>query len=264
MGIETKQIKPANTGTVHNTLCSYVQAIIDNSMMSMYEGIILTSCCNSHIDLYLLLKYKYPNKFIYLLDLPKKTDNDNTIFYRNQIVAMIKSYECFSGKSFNELILKNMLKLYKPKYTLRTINIGILGSQCCQTISNYFEDHCLNILFDFSCTVTNRDVKVYANNVLLDYTYKLLNQFPCVVMQNAKNRRFYLDKYKYYLSAILYVTVRCCDNNRDEISLIQQSLNVPILKLETDYTDACEIENNNKIHTFTEALKRDIYLSTSL
>jgi benzoyl-CoA reductase/2-hydroxyglutaryl-CoA dehydratase subunit BcrC/BadD/HgdB len=264
MGVETTQIKPSNTSTIHNTICSYTKAILESVLINDYDGIILTSCCSSHIELYILLKYRFPDKYIYLLDLPKETDGTSAVFFRNQILAMIKSYECFSGRRFDETILKNMLKACKPNPYFKPINIGILADQCSQGLPNSLEDNAINVLFDFTCSLHHRDVRVYANNILLDYTYKLLKQFPCMHMADSRNRKYYLDKYKYYLSGILYTTIKSCNSYSQDFNTIKESLSVPILKLETDYSSVCETENKNKMQHFIETLKPKEYCYTNI
>jgi hypothetical protein len=170
---------------------------------------------------------------------------------------MIKSYQCFSGQYFDQNIFKKSLKAYKAKLYCKAINIGILGQKCSQGLIYGLEGLQMNILFDFTCSIHNRDMKVYANNILLDYTYKLLNQFPCITMQHGQNRHYDLDKYKYYLSGIIYTTTKSCTTVYDELQTLQDTLKVPILKLESNYTNTCETENINKIYEFIDSFKRE-------
>jgi len=255
MGVETRQLTGIYNKSLSNAMCIHTKAILKNILSTNYEGIILTTCCKSHIELYSLLKTHFPDKYIYLLDIPKKLNNSTNSLFKNQLLSMVKSYENFSGKVFNENIFKSNLNVYKPKPYYKPINIGIIGDKCSQGLINTLDDTHINILFDFTCRVTKRDLKVYANNILLDYTYKLLSLFPCNYMEDAKNRKYYIDKYKYYLSGILYTAVKSCDNTSYDYNELKETLNIPILRLEIDYSKTCEKEIETKLQAFINAFK---------
>ena len=53
LGIETKRIEPrvsnfhqADT-LMHSNMCSFVKSVLEDVMENDYEGVILTSCCDS-------------------------------------------------------------------------------------------------------------------------------------------------------------------------------------------------------------------------
>ena len=69
---------------------------------SDYEGVILTTCCDSIRRLYDVLKEEFPDKFIYMLDTPRITKDAGITLYEQRIRTMIEEYEKFSGNTFDE------------------------------------------------------------------------------------------------------------------------------------------------------------------
>ena len=75
-----------------------------------YEGVILTTCCDSIRRLYDVLTEELPDRFIYILDTPRITKDAGVTLYEKRIWKMIRAYEAFSGKHFEEEKLAELLK----------------------------------------------------------------------------------------------------------------------------------------------------------
>lgn len=58
-------------GSISGNICSFLKKVYAYDY-SCYDGIILTNCCNNAQRIYDYLKYHYPMKFIYMLDLPRE------------------------------------------------------------------------------------------------------------------------------------------------------------------------------------------------
>ena len=87
---------------MHPNICSFAKGVLEVMMSEDYEGILLTTCCDSIRRLYDVLKETYPDKFIYLLDVPRITKDAGITLYEKRIREMIAAYEAFSGKKFDE------------------------------------------------------------------------------------------------------------------------------------------------------------------
>ena len=79
MGTETGRIQPQVTNfnqadtLMHPNVCSFAKAVLEEVMGNdVYEGLVLTTCCDSMRRLYDNLKEQFPNKFIYICDVPRK------------------------------------------------------------------------------------------------------------------------------------------------------------------------------------------------
>ena len=97
MGIETKRIEPEVTSfgqadlRMHPNICSFAKGVLEDVMAGDYDGLILTTCCDSIRRLYDVLKEQYPEKFIYILDVPRITKEAGITLYEQRIRAMIRA-----------------------------------------------------------------------------------------------------------------------------------------------------------------------------
>ena len=119
MGVSMERIEPDVTSfsqadtRMHPNICSFVKGVLEEVIRSDYEGVILTTCCDSIRRLFDVLKEEYPDKFIYILDIPRITKDAGIALYRQRIEAMVNAYETFSGKKFNPGRFQEYLKKKK-------------------------------------------------------------------------------------------------------------------------------------------------------
>ncbi len=240
---------------MHPNVCFYTKAVLEDVMLGDYNGIILTTCCDSMRRLYDLLKKTFPKRFIYLLDVPRKNNELTTAFYKNQILDMIKSYEKFSNKKLNLDKLYPLLHEAPKKDAAPTsLNIGILGARCNTEVLNTLKDTSAHVLFDLTCTGLSRTFHVSQKHLVRDYAHELLHTFPCWRMEEATSRLEYIQSYINQLDGIIYQTVKFCEYYSFEYATLKKQLNIPILKLETDYSKQCEGQIRTRIEAFIESL----------
>lgn len=116
MGVKMERIEPDVTNfnqaeiKMHPNICSFAKGVLEEVMEKDYEGIILTTCCDSIRRLYDVLKEEFPQKFIYMLDTPRLVKEAGIILYEQRIRAMIQAYETFSGKKFDEAVFLEYLR----------------------------------------------------------------------------------------------------------------------------------------------------------
>ena len=85
---------------MHPNICSFAKGVLEEVMSGGYEGVILTTCCDSIRRLYDVLKEEFPDKFIYMLDTPRIIKDAGITLYTQRIRDMIRAYEAYSGKRF--------------------------------------------------------------------------------------------------------------------------------------------------------------------
>ena len=105
---------------MHPNICSFTKSVLEDVLAGDYEGVVLTTCCDSIRRLYDVLKQQCPGKFLYLLDVPRKINDFSTDMYRKNILDMVHAYEAFSGKTFDEIVLKQLLERREAGQNLRT------------------------------------------------------------------------------------------------------------------------------------------------
>ena len=131
MGVEMKRIDPQVSNftqadmKMHPNICSFAKGVLEDVMAGGYEGVILTTCCDSIRRLYDVLKQELPDRFIYILDTPRITKDAGITLYEARIRKMIAAYEAFSGKTFEEEKLADILRKKKKE---QSISLGESGS----------------------------------------------------------------------------------------------------------------------------------------
>ena len=106
MGVEMKRLEPSVTDftqadtLMHANICSYTKAVLEDVMEHDYEGVILTTCCDSIRRLYDTLKSEFPDKFFFLIDIPRKVNDFAVTLYERQMKDLLHAYSEFSGRTF--------------------------------------------------------------------------------------------------------------------------------------------------------------------
>ncbi|MDO4553846.1 MAG: acyl-CoA dehydratase activase [Lachnospiraceae bacterium] len=264
MGVTMKRIEPDVTNfnqadmRMHPNICSFVKGVLEEVMAGEYEGVILTTCCDSVRRLYDVLKMEMPDKFIYILDTPRITKEAGTSLYETRIRKMIQKYEAFSGKKFDEQQLKDVLdkqqKAESISHKKNCKNIGIAGARATDQLKQILESRGAHVAFDLTCTGLGRKFVLEDEEILTGYTKGLLSQFPCMRMESASNRDELLLRYVDSVDGILYHTVQFCDNYAYEYAWLKNLIKKPILLLETDYTRQSYGQVLTRIEAFLESL----------
>ncbi|MBO8464010.1 MAG: 2-hydroxyacyl-CoA dehydratase [Firmicutes bacterium] len=269
MGVEMKRIEPEVTNFnqadifMHPNICSFTKGVLEELLANdAYEGVILTTCCDSIRRLYDVLKEQMPNKFIYMLDTPRITKEAGAILYEKRIRAMVEEYEQFSGKKFDESIFYEWIKERQKQQEIHKqdgkLNIGIIGARANEAIRMILEERDIHIAFDVTCTGLERKLLVDKEEVLLGYARGLLSQFPCMRMEIASNRDALLKEYADSVDGIIYHTVQFCDNYSYEYAWFKDVVTKPMLLLETDYTKQSYGQILTRIEAFLESLNKQV------
>ena len=267
MGAKMERIEPDVTNfsqaeiRMHPNICSFAKGVLETVMEKDYEGIILTTCCDSIRRLYDVLKEEFPDKFIYMLDTPRLVKEVGIDLYEQRIRAMIRAYEEFSGKSFDEKVFLKYLKgKEEPQQNGvkdRSLNIGILGARANENIGKILEQRGANVAFDLTCTGVGRRLFWDEKEPLKEYARGLLSQFPCMRMEQAANRDELIRRYADSVDGIIYHTVQFCDNYAYEYAWLKDWLKKPLLLLETDYTKQSYGQILTRIEAFLESLQKE-------
>lgn len=126
MGTETGRIQPQVTNfnqadtLMHPNVCSFAKAVLEEVMGNdVYEGLVLTTCCDSMRRLYDNLKEQFPDKFIYICDVPRKVTDLSVKVYEKSLRRMIAAYRGVQRKTFQEDALFNLLERKKEAEKLK-------------------------------------------------------------------------------------------------------------------------------------------------
>jgi len=236
----------------HPNMCSFMKGVLEEIMEEGIHELLLVNCCDSIRRLYDIVKERV--NFIFFLDLPRKTDDRACRLFSNEIRRLIKEYETYKGKKFSIDNLKNILR-GRQREQSRSINegcIGVLGARFSEKLLNDIEVKSRLSVVNFTCTGNARLQSVVSEgqDIIHDYSKSLLNSQPC--MRMAERNLDFLKGVN--LKGIIYNTVKFCDFYSFEYSTLKKNLNIPLLKLETDYIDSGSGQLATRIDAFLETI----------
>ena len=265
MGAQTVRIMPEAADfsqadmLMHTNMCSFIKGVLEEFSLSEgaaapsafsaaseniesdterkpFDGILLTNCCDSTRRLYDVLKRKYPEKFIYMIDVPRMTGKAAEAFYADSLKELIKAYEAYSGVSFRSEEFIRVISSLKgdeeknddagraaneeaePK-----IRIGLMGARASRGVLEMIHNYNIEVLFDMTCTGVKREFQIpealmsesaagegLADSapLLEDYADQLLRQTPCMRMHDIHPRQELLEAFSDQLYGIIYHTVK--------------------------------------------------------
>ena len=265
MGVEMKRIEPEVTNfnqadmRMHPNVCSFAKGVLEDVLNQDYEGVILTTCCDSIRRLYDVLKAQLPDRFIYMLETPRITKDAGIRLYEGRIRDMVAAYEEFSGKTFDEgrfleLLKEKKSQSEKAESETGGLSVGIAGARANQNIKKILEERGVRVAFDLTCTGLDRKILVEEDQVMTGYVRGLLSQFPCMRMEAAAGRDQLIQKYADSADGVIYHTVQFCDNYSYEYAWLKGIIRRPLLLLETDYTKQSYGQILTRIEAFLESL----------
>ncbi len=264
LGEKTVRIEPKissyemSNSLTHPNICSYAKLVLEEILKKKTDKIILTNCCDSIRRLYDILEALPFIKFLHIIDLPKKRDQKGRFLFKNEIIKLIKRYKEFSGKNLDIGNLRDLLNNLSPSIEKRNekLNLVIIGGRCKESIIEIVEEFGGNILYNLTCTGNRPPYRPIGINEdpIEAYANILLDSYPCMRMDDTKERLdiFTQDK---RIDGVIYHTVKFCDLYSYEYADIKDKIDIPLLKLETDYTDTSEGQIRTRVQAFIESLK---------
>lgn len=242
----------------HPNMCSYAKLVLEEIVKKGIDKVILTNCCDAIRRLYDIIATLPSVRFIYIIDLPRKRDLAGRAMFKNEVIKLIKRYEEFSNSRFNRELFRDLLNKMSSTTERKygDINIAVIGGRCRNSLIKIVEEFGGNVLYNLTCTnnkppyrpisLTEDPIEAYAN-ILLD-------SYPCIRMDDTSER---LDVFSEdtRIDGIIYHTVKFCDLYSYEYALLKDKIDIPILKLETDYTDTSEGQIRTRVQAFIESLK---------
>lgn len=234
----------------HNNMCSYAKAALQAVIEQEIDEIVLTTCCDSIERLYDVLQTRV--KFAYIIDLPRKTDQEAIKLYTKALKDFINTYSEYKKTSFNwDLFQDIWYEEYANRVVLPNKYIALAGARFDEEILNWLEKRTPVPVVNLSCTGKLRLGKWQDNEDLLQgYSESLLNSYPCKRMFSARD---------HFLSArkpqgIIYNTISFCDFYGFEYAKLKRETEIPLVKIETDYSSSISGQIATRIDAFLETL----------
>ncbi len=239
---------------LHPNMCSHAKAMLQEINKGNFKEIILTDCCDSSRRVFDALNSDNGD-FSYLLDLPSCDGECAVKKFSSELVNLIEKYEKYSGKKFDKEKFFNAfeepVKIKSEKF------VALMGARSSASLLDVLKKCSPYPIVDLTCaanrSVAKPDVQIDDDTakIMLKYASSLLRQTPCMRMQDNRARRALAENEN--CEGIVYHTVKFCDYYDFEYSELK-NLNVPIIKIETDFTKQSYGQLLTRLEGFCETL----------
>mgnify|MGYP000849548616 CR=1 FL=1 len=244
---------------MHPNICTYAKAVLEQCYKTGIKNIVLVNCCDSIKRLYDVLKNDDDFKFVHMIDVPRKKNKASDLIMKREMLGFINAMEEFTSKKFDEdkfINIVNSAQITKPVNKSDT-NIAIMGSRIRNSTIKQIEDTGASVSYNFTCTGDfDKSTKLMKNqDYILSYSSFLLNSFPCLRMVDIDERIKVLNENLDNIDGIIYHTTKFCDVYSFEYASLKNLVSVPMLKIETDYTEESNGQMKTRIEAFIETIK---------
>lgn len=250
---------------MHPNMCSHIKAMLEDIHSKSSDKILLMNCCDSTRRLYdALLREKL--SYIKILDLPVETNGCSVLKLKNDLLCLIKELEALYNKPFDKAKFLDSFENYDIAFPNSDFLL-LAGARSNASLINTIRQSFSIPVIDMTCA-NNRCVSSYSmsendtvDELMEKYAKSLLSQIPCMRMTDIKSRRIFLEQQN--CIGIIYHTIKFCDYYDYEYSKLKDS-NIPILKIETDFTTQSGGQISTRIEGFAESLKGCKHKSMSM
>ncbi|MDD6255160.1 MAG: acyl-CoA dehydratase activase [Eubacteriales bacterium] len=267
MGAEVEMIKPCVTdlsradAAMHPNMCSFIKSSLIDFADGDYDGIVLTNCCDSTRRLHDRIKEDFPDRFVYMIDVPRKVSFQSVGLYAGALRKLKDVYGEISGSDFDEKDLRRRLaegaaaEENKNESDANGINIAVMGARLGESLRGTLSEYNVNIVDDLTCTEVERRYDIMDNEDIFEgYARALLTQLQCMRMADISRRLSAYRAASGRADGILYNTMKFCDMYSYEYAYLNSLKEMPMLKIETDGTDQSAGQIRTRLEAFFESL----------
>ena len=257
----------------HPNMCGFGKAVLEDVMNGRVHELVLVNCCDSIKSVYDLLADRGTLDFIYMVDMLHTGGSCSRERVASQLVELAQAYSAYTGRAFD---LEAFCNAFTPRERMSEPHIAVLGARMGNELYRMTKDAMPLPVANETC-VNNRSVSaltmpqvqmtacaeednVYGGLTEADFTAlmewyaaELIGQLPCMRMiDNAGRKNLYQDP---SLRGIIYHTVKFCDFYSFEYAEIKNHSDLPLLKIESDYTVQSSGQLSTRLEAFAESLE---------
>mgnify|MGYP000370602050 CR=1 FL=1 len=239
----------------HPNICGFGKAVLEAVLAGKVKELVLVNCCDTIRSVYDILEDSGEMDFLYMVDMLHCDTSCSRERTAAQLKDLVRAYGEYKGTTFNK---EKFLKAFHPKKRTQDPHLAVLGARMGNELFQMTQDAMPLPVVNETC-VNNRSVGDTLPEADLDfdqlmewYAEELLHQIPCMrMMDHAGRKQLYQDP---SLKGIIYHTVKFCDFYSFEYSDIKGHTDVPLLKIESDYTVQSSGQLSTRLEAFAESL----------
>ena len=239
----------------HPNLCGFGKAVLEAVMSGEVKELVLVNCCDTIRSVYDILEDSGKLDFLYLLDMLHTDGSCSRERVSLQLKGLAEAYGAYRGVSFCEDAFREALC---PPEKKEGPSICVLGARMGKELFQMVEKAMPFPVKNATC-VNNRSAGLVKPPKGLEfgklmewYAGELLGQVPCMRMNDHTGRKqLYNDP---DLKGIIYHTVKFCDFYSFEYADLKQHTDIPLLKIESDYTVSSSGQLLTRLEAFAESI----------
>ena len=242
----------------HPNLCGFGKALLEAVMSGEVKELVLVNCCDTIRSVYDILEDSGKLDFLYLIDMLHSDASCSRERIAGQLKGLAKAYGDYCGKSFDEQAFR---AAFRPPEKVSGPHLCVMGARMGTELFQMVEKTMPYPVENDSC-VNHRSVggmlpqeDTDFDGLMEWYAGELLGQIPCMRMtDNTGRKQLYNDP---DLKGIIYHTVKFCDFYSFEYADIKNHIDVPLLKIESDYTVQSSGQLLTRLEAFAESIAPD-------
>ena len=239
----------------HSNICGFGKSLLEAVMSGQVRELVLVNCCDTIRSVYDVLAESGKLDFLYIVDMLHSGGECSRQRTAAQLKGLAKAYAAYKGTTFDTKAFR--AAFHAPEKT-RGPHISVLGARMGKELFEMVQNAMPFPVENETC-VHNRSVGEVLPpedadfDALMEwYAAELLGQIPCMrMMDNTGRKRLFNDP---DLKGIIYHTVKFCDFYSFEYAQVKQSVAVPLLKIESDYTLQSSGQLLTRLEAFAESM----------
>ena len=239
----------------HPNICGFGKSVLEAVLAGNVKELVLVNCCDTIRSVYDILEDSGKLDFLYMIDMlhcDVSCSRERTVIQLKELAA---AYGEYKGTTFNK---EAFLKAFQPSERCSEYHLAVVGARMGEQLFEMTEDSMPLPVVNETC-VNNRSVggvlpseDLNFDSLMVWYAGELLHQLPCMrMMDHAGRKQLYQDP---SLKGIIYHTVKFCDFYSFEYADIKNHTDLPILKIESDYTVQSSGQLSTRLEAFAESL----------
>ena len=242
----------------HPNICGFGKTLLEAVLEGNVKELVLVNCCDTIRSVCDVLMDSGKLDFLYMLDILHSHDTCSRERTAAELKGLAKAYSAYKGTAFDE---KKFRDAFCGPEKRRGPHLNVLGARMGTELFQMVEKLMPLPVENVTC-VNNRSVgsllppEGAAFDELMDwYAGELLCQAPCMrMMDHSGRKQLYNDP---DLKGIIYHTVKFCDFYSFEYAEIKEHTDVPLLKIESDYTLQSSGQLMTRLEAFAETITQD-------
>lgn len=237
----------------HPNLCGFGKAILEAVLSGQVHELVLVSCCDTIRSVYDILADSRKLDFLYLLDVLHCDSSCSRERMAVQLRNLAERYARYKGTEFDR---EKFVRAFQKKNRTVQPHLAVMGARMGRQLFELTEQTLPLPVVNETC-VNNRALDTDVPDTedfdaLMEwYAGTLLGQLPCMRMLDHSGRKALLQDPG--LKGIVYHTVKFCDFYSFEYARLREETDLPMLKLESDYT----LQNNGQLLTRLQAFAEE-------